>query len=567
MTDVHSSASTPTSPIDQLADRYLEQSFVLDPIAATEMGVAGHDHELPDYTPAGFEAPAELIRRTVAEAGTIEPGSPREEVAKDALLERLGLELERHEAGVPQYQLNAISSVPAYLRQVFDLMPTATAENWENVAIRLNQLGTTLDGYRETLLDQADHGRVSAVRQVHGLAERIASWTGADGDDFFAGLAAQAPEGPVKPAVEAAAASARKAFGQFGEWLTTDLAPRAPERDACGRDVYELASRHFLGASIDFEETYAWGWEELARIESEMEQIAAGLNGGDRTIEATAALLDDDPDRTIHGKEAFRDWMQQLSDSAVVELGGTHFDIADEIRTLECMIAPTSDGSIYYTQPSEDLTTRPGRMWWAVPAGVEKFATWREVTTVYHEGVPGHHLQVAQTMLRTDLLNRWQRIACWVSGHGEGWALYAERLMEELGYLDDPGARFGMLDAQGFRAARVIVDIGMHLELEVPRDNPFGWRPGERWNAELGFEFLRAHCRMETEFLQAELNRYLGWPGQAPAYKVGERIWLQAREEAVRRKGSAFDLRAFHRDALNLGSIGLDPLRRALAKL
>jgi uncharacterized protein (DUF885 family) len=298
-----------------------------------------------------------------------------------------------------------------------------------------------------------------------------------------------------------------------------------------------------------------------------MQDIAAGLNGCDRSIEATAALLDNDPARTIRGKDAFRDWMQQLSDAAVAELGGTHFDIADEIRTLECMIAPTSDGSIYYTQPSEDLTTRPGRMWWAVPNGVEQFATWREVTTVYHEGVPGHHLQVAQTMLRTDLLNRWQRIACWVSGHGEGWALYAERLMEELGYLEEPGARFGMLDAQGFRAARVIVDIGMHLELEVPRDNPFGWRPGERWNAELGFEFLRAHCRMETEFLHAELNRYLGWPGQAPSYKVGERIWLQAREEAKQRKGSAFDLRTFHSDALNLGSIGLDPLRRALAKL
>ncbi|GAA3119570.1 uncharacterized protein (DUF885 family) [Kribbella aluminosa] len=560
-------ATKPNSPIDQLAERHLEQDVVLDPLGATEMGIAGHDHELPDFTPDGFAARIDLTRRSLAEARAIEPSSPREEVAKDAFVERLGLELEMYEAGVPQHQLNAISSVPAALRQVFDLMPTGTQQDWEVVAIRLNQIGTTLDGYRDTLLEQAALGRISAVRQVTGLADRIASWTGADGDDFFAGLAAQAPSGAVKPTVEAAAASARKAFEQFGAWLTAELAPRAPERDACGREVYELASRNFLGAKVDLEETYAWGWQELARIESDMQDIAAGLNGGERNIEATAALLDNDPARSIQGKEAFRDWMQQLSDAAVAELGGTHFDIADEIRTLQCMIAPTSDGSIYYTQPSEDLTTRPGRMWWAVPNGVETFATWREVTTVYHEGVPGHHLQVAQTMLRTDLLNRWQRIACWVSGHGEGWALYAERLMEEIGYLEDAGARFGMLDAQGFRAARVIVDIGMHLELEVPRDNPFGWRPGERWNAALGFEFLRAHCRMETEFLQAELNRYLGWPGQAPSYKVGERIWLQAREEAKQRKGSAFDLREFHRDALNLGSIGLDPLRRALAKL
>jgi uncharacterized protein (DUF885 family) len=559
-------ATTPNSPIDQVADRFLEAFVELSPTAATYMGIKGHDHELPDYSPAGFDALIELNRRFIAEAQAVQPGSPREEVAKDAFLERLGLGLETYEAGVPQYQLNAIASVPAEIRQVFDLMPTATDSDWETIAIRLNQVGTALDGFRDTLIEQAAAGRVSALRQVNDLAGRIASWTGADGDDFFAGLAAQAPEA-VKSTVEAAAASARKAYDQFGAWLETDLAPQAPARDAVGREVYELASRDFLGAAIDLEETYAWGWEELARIEDEMQTIAASLNDGNRSIEAVAELLDNDPARKIHGKEAFRDWMQQLADAAVEELAGTHFDIPDAIKRIECMIAPTSDGSIYYTGPSEDLTTRPGRMWWAVPNGVEDFATWREVTTVYHEGVPGHHLQVAQTMLRTDLLNRWQRIGCWVSGHGEGWALYSERLMEELGYLEEPGARLGMLDAQAFRSARVIIDIGMHLELEIPRDNPFGFHPGETWNAELGFEFLRAHSRMETEFLKAELNRYLGWPGQAPSYKVGERIWLQAREEAKQRKGSAFDLQTFHRDALNLGSIGLDPLRRALGRL
>jgi uncharacterized protein (DUF885 family) len=559
-------ATTPNSPIDQVADRFLEAYVELSPTAATYMGIQGHDHELPDYSPAGFEALLELNRRFIAQAQAVQPGSEREEVAKDAFLERLGLAVETYEAGVPQYQLNAIASVPAEVRQVFDLMPTATDSDWETIAIRLNQVGTALDGFRETLTEQAAAGRVSALRQVNDLAGRIASWTGADGDDFFAGLAAQAPDG-LKATVEAAAASARKAYDQFGAWLETDLAPQAPARDACGREVYELASRDFLGAAIDLEETYAWGWQELARIEGEMQTIAASLNDGNRSIEAVAELLDNDPARKIHGKEAFRDWMQQLSDAAVEELADTHFDIPDAIKRIECMIAPTSDGSIYYTGPSEDLTTRPGRMWWAVPNGVEDFATWREVTTVYHEGVPGHHLQVAQTMLRTDLLNRWQRIGSWVSGHGEGWALYAERLMEELGYLEEPGARLGMLDAQAFRSARVIIDIGMHLELEIPRDNPFGFRPGETWNADFGFEFLRAHSRMETEFLKAELNRYLGWPGQAPSYKVGERIWLQAREEAKQRKGSAFDLRAFHRDALNLGSIGLDPLRRALARL
>jgi uncharacterized protein (DUF885 family) len=181
--------------------------------------------------------------------------------------------------------------------------------------------------------------------------------------------------------------------------------------------------------------------------------------------------------------------------------------------------------------------------------------------------VPGHHLQVAQTAYRKDVLNRWQRLMCWVSGHGEGWALYAERLMDELGYLADPADRLGMLDGQSFRAARVIVDIGMHLELEIPRDNPFGFHPGLTWTPALGLEFMRQHCRMDDAFIRFEVNRYLGWPGQAPSYKVGERIWLEARDASRARQGADFDLKAFHRAALDLGSIGLDPLVAALARL
>jgi uncharacterized protein (DUF885 family) len=196
------------------------------------------------------------------------------------------------------------------------------------------------------------------------------------------------------------------------------------------------------------------------------------------------------------------------------------------------------------------------------------------VTTVYHEGVPGHHLQVGQTAVRGETLNRWRRRISWCSGYGEGWALYAERLMDELGYLDDPGDKLGMLDAQAMRAARVIVDIGMHLEKEIPADNRLGsadngksgFHPGERFTAELGWEFMRAHCSTPDEMLRFEVNRYLGWPGQAPSYKVGERIWLQARADAQARQGATFDLKAFHRNALDLGAIGLDPLRRALER-
>ncbi len=124
-----------------------------------------------------------------------------------------------------------------------------------------------------------------------------------------------------------------------------------------------------------------------------------------------------------------------------------------------------------------------------------------------------------------------------------------------------------MLDGQAFRAARVVVDIGMHLQLEIPADNPFGFHPGETWTPDLGYEFMRQHCAMEDSFVRFEVNRYLGWPGQAPSYKVGERIWLEARDQARTRAGADFDLATFHRQALDLGALGLDPLQQALARL
>jgi len=354
------------------------------------------------------------------------------------------------------------------------------------------------------------------------------------------------------------------AFSSFADWLASDLAPLAPSLDAVGEERYALDSRNFLGATIDLEETYLWGYEELHRIQELQRQIARDLTG-DSEIKAAYAALDADPGARIAGADAFRDWMQELSDRAVENLAGTHFDIPDPIKRIECCIAPTHDGSIYYTDPAEDFS-RPGRMWWAVPEGIDSFSTWKEVTTVYHEGVPGHHLQVAQNAYRADLLNRWQRKLCFVSGHGEGWALYAERLMDDLGYLQ-PDSRMGMLDAQAFRAIRVIVDIGLHLQLEIPKDNPWRFRPGERWTAASAFEFLTENCSSDEATLRFEVDRYLGWPGQAPAYKVGERIWLEAREDARQRQGPSFDLRQFHADALNLGPLGLDPLRAALARI
>ncbi|MEV2242504.1 DUF885 domain-containing protein [Micromonospora sp. NPDC049891] len=553
--------------IDDLADRYVADWAALSPTGATYVGIAGYDDKFDDLSPDGYAARAELTRRTLAELDTIEPETEAERTAREAMQERLGLELDRYDAGETASEVSVITSGLHEIRMVFDLMPTEGEPARANLAARLNLFASALEEYKTTLREAAAAGRVSSRAQLIEVAKQCDTWVDPDGDNVFHGLVERlGEEGALGSELRRGAAAATAATAEFGQFLRTELAPHGREKQAAGRERYELASQYFLGARIDLDETYAWGFTELARLEADMRTVSAQIAGPSATIDEAVATLDADPARTIRGRDAFRDWMQELADQAISDLNGTHFDIPEQVRRIECMIAPTSDGSIYYTGPSEDFA-RPGRMWWAVPQGLTDFSTWREVTTVYHEGVPGHHLQIGQTAVRAELLNRWQRLLCWVSGHGEGWALYAERLMEELGYLDDPGNRLGMLDGQALRAARVIVDIGMHLELEIPKDNPFDFHPGERWTPELGWEFLRAHCRVPDEMLRFELNRYLGWPGQAPSYKVGERIWLQAREDAKARKGADFDLREFHRQALDLGGLGLDPLRRALARL
>ncbi|HLU27030.1 MAG TPA: DUF885 domain-containing protein [Glycomyces sp.] len=559
--------------IDQIADQYVEDVLALSPISATSMGVPGSDHLLDDLSPAGSAAQADLARKAIADVEATEPEDERERVAKEAMLERLRLQVERHDAGDAYLGLNVLTSDVHNVRMIFDLMPHEGEEAVENVAKRLAAVPDAFEQYVETLRAEAAEGRVAAKRQVLEVAKHCDNWNGANGDDFWAGLIKRVTiggepvtSGALAIALGDGASYARWATTKFAEFLRTELAPQAPEKDAVGRERYSRASRYFIGAEIDLAETYEWGWQELARIEDEMAAVAEVIKPG-ASLEEAIAHLDADPEQNMTDKHAFRDWMQELADRTIADMADTHFDIPEPVRRIECMIAPTEDGAIYYTSPTEDFS-RPGRMWWSVPSGQETFSKWREVTTVYHEGVPGHHLQIGQTQARSELLNRFQRNMIFSSGHAEGWALYSERLMDELGYYDDdPAGKLGMLDAQAFRAARVVVDIGLHCEFTIPEDNPFGWRPGEQWDADKMFEFMRAHCRIEDDMLQFECNRYLGWAGQAPSYKVGERLWMEARQEYAARKGADFTLKQFHTDALNLGSMGLAPFAEALKRL
>jgi uncharacterized protein (DUF885 family) len=548
--------------VNEIADQYVTDVAALDPLLATSTGVTGYDHLMPDLSPDGLAAMADLSRVTITSLAAAEPTGRGEQIAKQAMVERLGIDVELYDSGETSSELNVITSWLQSIRQVFDLMPTQGEEAVANLTARLAQVPGCYTGLRQTYLESARQGHIAARRQVSACARQCAEWSAPD-TGFFLGLAGRVQAaGTLRTELDAAAAAASAATAEMGRFLETELLPLARVPDAAGRERFALHSRHFLGAVIDPDEAYAWGWGEVNRIEHEMQQVSDKIVSGGSVAEAVAAL-DADPERQITGREALREWMQGVADQTIAELNGTHFDIPEPARRIEAMISPTGDGGIYYTGPNEDWS-RPGRMWWAVPDSVNEFATWKELTTIYHEGVPGHHLQVAQGVFLSGQLNRWQRLLAFVSGHGEGWALYAERLMDELGYLADPGNKLGMLDAQMLRAARVVVDLGVHAELPIPADSP--WHPGETWNADLVWEFLRSRVQTDDASLRFEVDRYLGWIGQASSYKLGERIWLGAREDAKQRKGATFDLKQFHGQALALGSIGLDLLRNILAQ-
>ncbi|MEZ3157022.1 DUF885 domain-containing protein [Microbacterium sp. BWR-S6Y] len=550
---------TPT-PIDTIADAWVDTLAEHDPTLATYIGRFEHNGRFGDYSPEGAEALMSDARATRSALDAAEPVDAIDTVTKMDLVRELDLMIEQHEAKTHLRDLNVIASPAQDIRSTFDLMPTATVDDWSTISERMKALPAAIDGYVATLRRGIAEGVVPARRQVSEVVTQIARYTADNG--FFAEFVGDAaPEEGQLPAslardLSTNANAARVAYDALASFLSSELAPAAGETDAVGREMYALHSRQFLGAEIDLDETYEWGVEELARMVAEQEAIANEILPG-ASVEEAVAFLEKDESRKLRGTQALQEWMQRTSDKAVAELGRTHFDIAEPIRRLECMIAPTNEGGIYYTGPTDDFS-RPGRMWWSVPEGVDTFDTWRELTTVYHEGVPGHHLQIAQAVYNRAELNSWRRLLAGTSGHAEGWALYAERLMEQLGYLDDPADRLGMLDGQRMRAARVVLDIGVHLQ--KPRLDGSG-----TWDHDYALAFMLKNVNMSEEFVRFEVNRYLGWPGQAPSYKVGQRIWEQVREEEQQRRGADFSMKQFHTRALDIGGVGLDTLRAALA--
>ncbi|WP_324784880.1 DUF885 domain-containing protein [Streptomyces sp. H51] len=552
----------------QVADAYVDELIALDPVIGTYLGVKESAGRLPDLSPAGQEALARLKRDTLARLDEAErrPGGDSDVERRCARLlrERLTASLAIDEADEGLRDVSNLSSAAHGVRQAFTVTPTATEEDWAAVAERLRAVPAALEGYRESLALGLERKLYGGPRATGTFVGQLGEWADAgDGRGWFEHFADAGPEA-LRADLDAAAREATRGVVALREWMRDVYAPAvegAP--DVVGRERYARWVRYFNGTDLDLDEAYAYGWSEFHRILGEMRTEAEKVLPGAATPWVALAHLDEHGTH-IEGVDEVRRWLQALMDEAIDKLDGTHFDLAERVRRVESRIAPPGSAAApYYTAPSDDFS-RPGCTW--LPTmGQTRFPVYDLVSTWYHEGVPGHHLQLAQWKHVAADLSRYQASVGMVSANAEGWALYAERLMDELGFLTDAERRLGYLDAQMMRAARVVIDIGMHLELTIPDHSPF--HPGERWTPALAQEFFGAHSSRPADFVESELTRYLSMPGQAIGYKLGERAWLLGRENARERHGDAFDLKAWHMAALSQGSLGLDDLVDELSAL
>jgi uncharacterized protein (DUF885 family) len=575
--DQPADSATPDQPSRttprQIADRYVDAVCDLDPLVATSLGARPGDDRLPDPSPAGLEAEAALARETLAEldrALAADPSlaeDPIERGCARLLRERLGAELAAHEAGEGLRVLSNLFSPIHSIRQVFSLMPTASNEDWAVIGRRMARIPVAYAGFRESLDEGARRGLLVAPRQVRTVVAQLDEWLSGT---YFASFVAGGPES-LRPDLDAAARAADQAVADIRDYLRDDYAPRAEGTpDAVGRERYAIAARRWTGSDLGdgtgLEDAYAWGWGEHRRILAEQRIEAEKVLAGATPMEAMRWLATSGP--AAEGEDAIRERLQAMMDEAIVALDGTHFDLAEPVRKVEAMIAPPGSAAApYYTRPAQDFS-RPGRTW--LPTlGRTRFPLWDLVSIWYHEGVPGHHLQLAQWAYVSGELSTYQTSLGSVSANVEGWALYAERLMDELGYFKDPGERLGYLDAQQLRSVRVVIDIGMHLGLPIPDDaeGSLAEHRGQPWTPDLARTFLGESSGADVAFLDSELVRYLGIPGQAISYKLGERAWLAGRAAAQRNRGADFDLKAWHMAALSQGSLGLDDLEAELARL
>jgi uncharacterized protein (DUF885 family) len=550
-----------TASVRQIADRYVAELAAHEPDAAqaAALPIPG---PLPDLGPEWLQRKYDLQGETLAALNALPPDAG-DSTLRAALAERLERERLLFDTGFTPRLVAGLATPVHLIRYAIEGLAVTADTAGDELVERLEAVPQGVAQYIDALRWARDsHDRftgtgVAPVRQLDTLADQVELWITTD---WFGSVPIdEAVDADTRARVRGAADRANVALTELVEVLREELRPVAPTTDGVGAAVYADLAAAMLGARIDLADTYAYGWTELQRLVSEARDLASGLGGaGPDPVRSAAQRLDADPRYRLDGVDAIRDWLARRVDETIDALAPA-FDLPSGIRNVECVVAEASTGVVYYTPAPPDGSV-PSRIVWTIPSGVPVAATWQEVTSVHHEGLPGHHLQFVVTASYPEL-HPWQRHLCHIHGYAEGWAHYSEQLADELGLIRDPAERLGLLLGQIWRSVRIVADIGLHTGWAVP-PNPLV--ADTEWSPDLAQRMLVDFALVEPHLAGFEVDRYLGWPGQALTFKVGSRLWNEARAARAAADGPSFSLREFHRAALSLGPMGLEPLRAQL---
>ena len=551
------SSEPATSPVNDLADRFWEAILESNPTTATIYGDERYADRLEDPSAVGRAKDRALMERTAMEAAAIETdGLPTEErITRDMLQVIAELSIEQDDQRMWQLGVvDQMSGPQQLLPQLTQFQPVDTPERLEAFIARLHAypafMAANADILRDGLASGLTAPRIVAERTIAQIERMLevpiesaivpAMLQGAD----------DAARERVREIMRDEVIPADRAFLEAlgGDYLAATREDPGLWSAPDGDHLYRTAIRRWTTLDLDPEEVHRVGLEELDAIELERRDIARQAGFGDDTA-AYRAALDADQANTPQTKD-------ELVDRATEDIGRAMAAAPQFFGVLpraDCEVRPVEEYKekdapfAYYYPPAPD-GSRPG-IYYANGYDLPSRKYTKLATTTYHEAAPGHHFQIALEM-ENDHLITFRRLGARMVGgaYVEGWGLYAERLADEMGLFRTESERFGMLDAQAWRAARLVVDTGLHAL---------------RWPRQRSIDFLKQAGLSETDAV-IETDRYIAWPGQALTYKVGQREIERLRRELTARDGSAFDLRAFHDAVLGHGSLPLATLSREL---
>jgi uncharacterized protein (DUF885 family) len=543
--------------VDQLADGFWERFLELSPISATVNGDTRYDDRLPDPSPAGRAKWRELATdmRDAATAIADEGLGVEDRITRDVLRVIGDIFLIEDDQRMDTLRVvDQMGGPQTVLPQLCQFQSADTPERLELFLARLHAYPKYMAENRELLREARESGltapRIVAERTIAQLERMLATPIEEAVVPSLVTVARDEDREAIRAVIRDEVYPADAAFLEAlqGDYLAASRPENGIWSAPDGEALYRTQMLRWTTLELDPQEVHQTGLDQLESIEAERRDIARAAGFGDDT-RAFRASLAADPDNQAASREHL---IARATDDIERAAAEAKSMFRRAPRSL-CRVVAVEEYKerdapfAYYYPPSAD-TTRPGT-YYVNTFDLPSRTFSRLASTTYHEAIPGHHFQISLESENT-ALNKFRRFAARFAGgaYVEGWGLYAERLADEMGLYRNEAERFGMLDAQAWRAARLVVDTGLHAL---------------RWTRQESIDKLLFAGLTETDAV-IETDRYICWPGQALTYKIGQRAIEKLRRELSARDGSAFDLRAFHDAVLGHGSLPLATLSREL---